>query len=579
MRKLLKYSLWLAGVVLIIAIVGIAYIAATFNPNDYKIHIVKLVQDKLQRTLKLEGDIKLSIFPTIGASIGKASLSEFQSDKEFIYIDSARVSLAIKPLLSNQLIVDEISIGGLKATLVKFKNGKTNIDDLFSKKTNEEKTPFEFDIASMHVKDSELTYLDEATGARYMLKGFNLNTGRIADGAPGKIELVTEVQSSKPKLDLTVQMKATSTFNLDKQLFLMEGLKLQAKGTALDINNLAALAHGNISANFETQEFSMNKLAVNATGVQGKNNFDAKLDAPVFNLVKNNFTSDKLTVNAKLGGAIGNIVANLALSDLAGNPQSFKSSALALELVIKQPEQAYKIKLGSAATGNFEQQQLNLSNLTLAVNATGDKLPNKSVSGEMKGSLQVDGSRQSVQTNLAGGLLQSQFQAKVAINGFQDPAIRFDIEVDLFDADLYLPKKTASNTTKPATAEQPLDLAALQKLNLEGEIRIGMLKIANAKLSQVRLEVKKHNSLIIISSLSTNLYQGSMKGATAQTQSTNKAEKMDFSVMASIKGSKPNCTINSKTSCKNSSNNAMLIAYQMPPPPSFRLRWESGLTP
>ncbi|MEO6421647.1 MAG: AsmA family protein [Candidatus Nitrotoga sp.] len=579
MRKLLKYSLWLAGVLLVIALIGIAYIAATFNPNDYKSQIINLVQDKLQRTLKLEGDIKLSIFPTIGASIGKASLSEFQSEKEFIYIDSARVSLAIKPLLSNQLIVDEISIGGLKATLVKFKNGKTNIDDLFSKKTNEEKTPFEFDIASMHVKDSELTYLDEATGARYVLKDFTLNTGRIADGAPGKIDLATVIQSSKPMLDLTVQMKVTSTFNLDKKLFQMEGLKLQAKGTALDISNLAAQAHGNISANFDTQELSMNKLAVTATGMQGKNTFDAKLDAPVFNLVKNNFTSDKLTLHAKLEGAIGNIVANLALSDLAGNPQTFKSSALALELDIKQPEQAFKVKLGSAATGNFEQQQLNLSNLTLAVNATGDKLPNKSVSGEMKGSLQLDGSRQSIQTNLAGGLLQSQVQAKVAVNGFQDPAIRFDVEVDQFDADLYLPKKTASATSKPATAEQPLDLAALQKLNTEGVIRIGMLKISDAKLSKVRLDVKKHNGLITISSLSTNLYQGSMKGATAQTQSGNRVEKANFSVMASIKGFKPNCTINSKTSCKNSSNNAMLIAYQMPPPPHFLLRWESGLTP
>jgi len=528
MRKLLKYSLWSVGVLLAIAIAGIAYIAVTFNPNDYKPQIVKLVQDKLQRTLKLDGDIKLSIFPTIGASIGKASLSEFQSEKEFIYIDSARVSLAIKPLLSNQLIVDEISIVGLKATLVKFKDGKTNIDDLFSKKTNEEKTPFEFDIASMQVKDSELTYLDEATGARYVLKDFNLNTGRIADGAPGKIDLATVIQSSKPKLNLTVQLKAISTFNLDKQLFQMEGLELQTKGAALDISNLAAQAQGNISANFDTQGFSIKELAVTATGMQGKNTFDAKLDAPVFNLVKNNFTSDKLTLHAKLGGAIGNIVANLALSDLAGNPQSFKSSALMLELAIKQPEQAFKVKLSSAATGSIEQQQLNLSNLTLAVNATGDKLPNKSVSGEMKGSLQVDGIRQSIQTNLAGGLLQSQVQAKVAINGFQDPAIRFDIEVDQFDADLYLPKKKASTTTKPATAEQPFDLAALQKLNLKGEIRIGMLKISDAKLSKVRLDVKKHNGSIKISSLSANLNQGSM--------------------MASMTDSKPSCRINSMTS-------------------------------
>lgn len=508
MKKFLKYSLWSAAVVVAIAIAGVVYIAATFNPNDYKTQIIKLVKDKQQRNLKLNGDIKLVFFPSIGANIGKVSLSEFQSDEEFIYIDSARVSLALLPLLSRRVIVDEVSINGLKAALVKLKNGKFNIDDLLSKnETNQEKTPLEFDIASVHVEDSELTYLDETTAAQYVLKGFNLNTGRIANGVPGKIDFAAIIQSNKPKLNIAAQMKATLTFDLKKQQFQMDGLELQAKGAVLDISNLAVLASGNISANFDTQKFSAKKLAVTATGVQGKNNFDAKLDAPELNLAQNNFTGDKLTLSAKLDSAFGNIMANLALFDLAGNPQSFKSSALALELDMKQPEQAFKIKLGSPITGNIEQQQLNLSNLTLAVNVTGDQLPNKSINSEMKGGMQIDGSRQSIQANLTGGLLQSQIKAKLAVNGFQDPAIRFDIDVDQFDADLYLPKKAASVAIKPSPTEQPLDLAALKNLNLEGGLRIGVLKIANVKLSQVRLDVKAHNGLITISPL----HQGSQK--------------------------------------------------------------------
>ena len=158
MKKFLKYSLWLTGAVLAITIAAVVYIAATFNPNDYKTQIIKLVKDKQHRSLKLDGDIKLVFFPSLGADMGKVSLSEFQSDKEFIYIDSARVSLAVLPLLSSLVVVDEVSISGLKATLVKFKNGRTNIDDLLSKNDNsEEKTPLEFDIASVRVDDSELT--------------------------------------------------------------------------------------------------------------------------------------------------------------------------------------------------------------------------------------------------------------------------------------------------------------------------------------------------------------------------------------------------------------------------------------
>ena len=521
MKKILKYSLWAAGGVIAIAVTGIIYIAATFNPNDYKAHIIKLVKDTQHRNLKLDGDIKLVLFPDIGADIGKASLSEFQSDKEFVYIDNAHISLALSPLLSRRIVAHEISISGLKMTLVKLKNGKFNIDDLLpNNETNKEKTPFEFDIASVHATDSELTYLDETSATQYVLKDFNLNTGRIANSIPAKIDFSAIIQSNQPKLDLATQVKSTLTFDLKKNQFQMDGLELQAKGAALDVNNLAVLAKGNINANIGTQIFSAKQLTVTATGIYEKNNFDAKLDIPALNLVQNNFTSDTLSLNAKLDSTFGNITANLALLDLTSDLQSFKSSALALDLDIKQPEHAFKIKLGSPVTGNIKQQQLNLSNLTLAVNITGDKLPNKSVSSELKGNVQIDGSRQNIQANLAGGLLQSNVKASMAMNGFQSPALHFDIEIDQFDADQYLPKQTANIVNNSAKKGQQFDLADLTNLNIEGGLRIGSLKIANVKLSQIRLDVKAHNGLITISPLSPNLRQGSPQANRSTTPHT-----------------------------------------------------------
>lgn len=530
MKKILKYSLWSAGVMVAIAIMGMVYIAATFNPNDYKSHIIKLVKDKQQRNLKLNGDIKLALFPDISANIGEVSLSEFQSDKEFIYIRNVHISLALLPLLSKQIVAKEISVSGLKAALVKLKNGKLNIDDLLvMNDTTPEKIPFEFDIAAVHVEDSELTYLDETTTTQYLLKSFNLDTGRIANGVPGKIDISTAIQSDKPKLDLATHIKTTLTFDLKSKQFQMAGLEIQAKGTAHDSSNLAVLAKGNISANIDAQKFSAKQFTVTATGMYGKTNFDANLDVPALNLVQNNFTSDKLTLNANLDSTFGNITANLALLDLSVDPQSFKSSALTLEMNMKQPEQAFKITLGSPATGNIAQQQLNLSDLILAVNVTGDHLPNKSINSEMKGSVQIDGVRQSVQANLAGSLLQSTVKANAAVNGFQDPAIRFDINIDQFDADLYLPKKAASIANKYSPAKQTHDLADLKNLNLEGGLHIGTLKISNVKLSQVHLDVKAHNGLITISPLSTDPHQSNIKSdpkVNAQTAPHRQNQKL-----------------------------------------------------
>jgi AsmA protein len=197
-----------------------------------------------------------------------------------------------------------------------------------------------------------------------------------------------------------------------------------------------------------------------------------------------------------------------------GNAQSFKVAALTLELDVKQPEQTFKMKLGSPLSGSIKEQQFNLSNLSVTVSATGEKLPNKSVSSEMKGTVQVDAIKQNVQANFAGGLLQSQVKAKVGVKGFTNPVIKFDVDVDQFDADLYLPKKsTKTAKTQAKEPEQPLDLSALRDLNLDGSLRIGTLKVMNVKSTQLRVDVKAVNGLLNINPLSAKLYQGSVNGS------------------------------------------------------------------
>ena len=130
MNKIIKYIAYglLGAFALLIVLVG--YVAATFNPNDYKDIIVKLVQEKKQRTLDLEGDIKLTLWPKLGADLGKVKLSEHNSSKEFASIDSAKVSLALLPLLRKELVVDTIYIDGVNVTIIRHKDGTTNFDDL-----------------------------------------------------------------------------------------------------------------------------------------------------------------------------------------------------------------------------------------------------------------------------------------------------------------------------------------------------------------------------------------------------------------------------------------------------------------
>jgi len=522
MNKILKYGLLGTGAAVSIAVAGVAYVAATFDPNDYKDRIVKAVKDNTQRNLRLGGDIKLSFYPNIGASLEKVSLSEFRNDKEFAAIDSARVSLALMPLLFKQVVVDELAVSGLKARLVMHKDGTTNIDDLLGqtekKQQGRQQKPagqsIKFDIDSVSVEKTNLSYRDEGSGAQYAIKDLTLKTGRITVGVPSKVELSAGIQADQPKLDLALQAKTLLTFDLDKQRLQLQDMQLQSSGSALDISNLKVQAKGDSSADLATQEFSVKKFTLNTSGDKVKDKFEISLDAPSLSFGKDKYSGSRLALHANLDGGLGNVSANLSVPGVEGNAQSFKIGVLSLDLDMKQPEQAFKVKLSSPLSGSIKEKQFYLDNLSIAVNATGDKLPNKSVSSEMKGSVQVDADKQSVQANLAGGLLQSQIKAKFGVKGFTDPAIKFDVEMDQLDADLYLPKKPAeTNTARSEQSEQKLDLTALRKLDLDGSLRIDSLKMMNVKTTQLRVDVKAVNGLVNINPLSVKLYQGSMNGS------------------------------------------------------------------
>ena len=103
-RALLKKIAFGIVALLAVLLLVVVYLAVTFNPNDYKPTVIQLVKDKKQRTLDIKGDIKLSFWPKIGADLGEITLSEHQSDKQFAAIKSAKVALAVLPLLKKEIV-------------------------------------------------------------------------------------------------------------------------------------------------------------------------------------------------------------------------------------------------------------------------------------------------------------------------------------------------------------------------------------------------------------------------------------------------------------------------------------------
>src|SRR5690554_7084989 len=110
-------------VAFLVALVGIAVFLLTFDPNAYKTKLQEIVYARYERTLLIDGEIELSLFPRIGLSVQNVSLSDRGNSDLFASIDSARLAVAIWPLMFNRLVVDHVAITGLKAWMVRSDDG------------------------------------------------------------------------------------------------------------------------------------------------------------------------------------------------------------------------------------------------------------------------------------------------------------------------------------------------------------------------------------------------------------------------------------------------------------------------
>jgi AsmA protein len=514
MNKVLKFVVMpLAGIVVIVIAI-VAYIAATFDPNSYKPELIKVVKDKTERTLRLDGEIKLSLFPSIGVTLGKASLSERGNDREFAGMEDLRLSLKVMPLLSREVVVDTVEVKNLRANLVRHKDGKTNIDDLMG--GGEKAAPaakssgpqVRIDIDHVSILNAALTYADEAAGAKYALSKLNLKTGRIAIGVPSKIDLSVTAQSDKPKLDLEVALKTGITFDLDKQHYVLDGLDLGAKGTAAGISNLVASVKGDVDAKPASKEFLISKLAVTATGKEEGGDLNVKFEVPKLTVTKDKVSGEKIALDAAMSGK-SKVAVKLDIPGLEGNAQAFKAAAMTLAVDLQQDGATIKAKVTSPLAGSVDAEKIELAKLTATVNVNNPKLPKNPLDATINGSALVDLAKQNANFEFATKFDDSNINGKAGLTKFTPPFYTFDINIDQLDADRYLPK----SDPKKKEPEQPFDLSALKGLNANGSLKIGSLKVSNVKAANVRIDVKAANGRVDVSPLAANLYQGTLSGA------------------------------------------------------------------
>ena len=102
------------------------------------------------------------------------------------------MAVRLLPLLRGEVVVDQVSLAGLRASVIRAKGGSFDFEDLLGAAGAAAGGPkpapagapaakVKFDVAGVSLTDAGFVYVDEGTGQRLEVQDLDLKTGRIAE--------------------------------------------------------------------------------------------------------------------------------------------------------------------------------------------------------------------------------------------------------------------------------------------------------------------------------------------------------------------------------------------------------------
>jgi len=488
-------GLGLLGLLLIIVAAGFA-LTHLFNPNDYKNEIRQIARDKAHIELTLNGDIGWSLFPWLGLELHDASVATLVTPTQpFADLQMLGLSVRVLPLLRREVQMSDVRVEGLNLRLNRDKDGHGNWQDIgrpapgasITAQTDkvaepagaeaEEKPsqPIRLDIDSLTVNNARIEFNDEKTGRQFTSESIQLSTGAVHDGKEIPVKLTAFFGTNQPVLRARTELSGNLRFDRALKRYQFEDMRLGG-------------------------ELSGDPLQGKPLTFSAQGQLLVDMQANVAE-----WTSLKLSANQLR--ALGELKAN----DLNKTPQLNGTLSIAqLDLMkfldsIGQP-------LPTVADGS-------LSKVELVTHLTGTPT-----------SLVLDG------LNLK--LDDSNFTGRIAIEDFAKQSLRVQLKGDKFDADRYLPPKSADansaskvrqadvlnseanaiasssplpeSPTKGAwSSDKLLPIERLRSADVDADLSFDQLTLKKLPISNAALKATGLGGVLTLGDLRGELYNGS----------------------------------------------------------------------
>jgi len=459
MKGIIKVLAIVVGALLLIVVAVLVAVAFLFNPNDYKGEIAAAVAKSTGRTLALDGNLALSVFPTVRIGVGSATLSNAPGfgAAPMAKIGGAELSVSLLPLLMGRIEIAKARLTGLELNLARDARGRNNWEDLgggaaaapaggAAPSSSGSAASFDLAADAIEIDDARVTWSDASTGSKWELTSFGLDAKGFGVGKKFPLQMRFALAGADVAVKVDSSMDATLTlasdeYRLDKLLTKISGSGKGWPGGQGD----ATLKIDSLDANLMKETLDLNGLSLAVLGIT----------------TTGSLKGTKLMSNLSLSGAVD--IQQFDPQDVLG--------ALKVEVKTADP----KVLRAASAKANFSytSAQTGLSDMRL-------KLDDSTLTGRV---------------------------------GLEGKKLVYDLTVDDINVDRYLPPSGKSDAPQNEgsldAVNLPLD--ALRDLNAEGSLKLGKAKFSGLTVSDAAFGLSAANGMLKLTP-TASLYGGKYGG-------------------------------------------------------------------
>jgi len=474
-KKPLKISLIVLGVIVGLIILLFAYLLLFFDVNNYKDTIQSRVSKQTGRELQIKGEMKLAVFPWLGLEVNDLVLGNAEgfAEPHMARFEKALFKVKLLPLLKKDIHIGTLQLKNFTINLAKNASGVTNWQDLIQDRkdragpqgdsTASKTGPMELaglTIERIHFQEGALTWQDRTSNSTSRLKNIDFELGPVQLQAPFPFAFSGILSSTQPRIDRAeLQGSGKTALDLKNQIVTFTGLqcKATAQGAGIPGKQVELRLSGDAKFNYPKQTLDVKHLKASA-----------------YNL-------------------------------------NLEGECSAQQILEETPELQGQLRVKP-----FNPKTL-LETLQLPPVKTQDPKALTSLAAQIRFTASPD---RIELTDLQSTLDNTTLQGKAHIADFQTPRIEFALDMDQIDIDRYLPPKGPEDQSakkpkkRPQGAAVGLPLETLRTLNLDGRLSIEALTVRKMDLKQVDLQIRAEDGLLRIDPLTAELYKGTIHNIT-----------------------------------------------------------------